>query len=112
MQEHACANVSATEISLSAVRRPGQDNGGCCPAVGSFEGLQACWHVQVAGGHRPAIPVSFPQPLARLITACWAQSPAQRPSAAAVLAELQRMAATGALDAMDARPRGLFSCFG
>lgn len=69
-------------------------------------------HAQVADGHRPAIPAHFPQPLARLIAACWAQSAAQRPSSAAVLAELQRMAATGALDAMDVRPKGLFSCFG
>jgi hypothetical protein len=66
----------------------------------------------VADGYRPGMPRHFPAPLAALIAACWAQSPAERPSCATVLARLETMAATGALDAMDARRRGLFACFG
>lgn len=72
----------------------------------------ACAAAQLAGGFRPGMPKSFPEPLARLIGACWAQSPRQRPSCAAVLQQLEAMQASGALDCMDRRPRGLFACFG
>lgn len=60
------------------------------------------------------MPKSFPEPLARLISACWAQSPADRPSCAEVHQQLELMRDTGALDSMDARSRsgGLFACFG
>lgn len=58
------------------------------------------------------MPRHFPAPLAALVGDCWAQNPAERPSCAAVLARLEAMAATGALEAMDVRTRGLFACFG
>ena len=42
-------------------------------------------------GQRPAIPDDCPPAYAKLLRACWEASPAKRPTAAAVLAKLQRM---------------------
>ena len=68
---------------------------------------------QVAGGYRPSMPKSFPEPLARLIASCWAQRPADRPACAEVQRQLELMRDTCALEGMDARSRGgLFACFG
>ena len=67
--------------------------------------------VQVASGYRMPMPRSFPEPLKRLIGACWAQDAAERPCAASVHAQLALMQETGALQTMDGR-RNSFSCFG
>lgn len=40
--------------------------------------------VQVVGGFRPSMPRHFPQQLVQLIEECWAQDPADRPSAGQV----------------------------
>ena len=45
--------------------------------------------VQVASGYRPNIPSEMPEEIAGIITACWAQEPSDRPSAAEVLVRLQ-----------------------
>ena len=45
--------------------------------------------MQVASGYRPNIPSEMPENIAGIITACWAQEPSERPSAAEVLVRLQ-----------------------
>ncbi|CAK0731673.1 hypothetical protein CVIRNUC_000027 [Coccomyxa viridis] len=48
---------------------------------------------RVASGYRPNIPSEMPEDIASVITACWAQQPSGRPSAAEVLVRLQAVLA-------------------
>jgi hypothetical protein len=58
---------------------------------------------RVARGFRPPIPADWPPRVRALVAACWAGSPAERPTAAAVAAELEAMLGDGTLAEWDAR---------
>ena len=61
-------------------------------------------HAQkVAGGWRPNFPLHMPESIRALISSCWAQSPARRPSMAQVVQQLQEIAKTGIAEEMDAK---------
>jgi hypothetical protein len=47
--------------------------------------------MQVAKGHRPAIPDTFPSALASLVSRCWDEDQDLRPTANEVLAELNEI---------------------
>ena len=47
--------------------------------------------LRVSNGERPALPRSMPLPLRALVAACWAHDPADRPSIAAAVGELDAL---------------------
>jgi hypothetical protein len=62
---------------------------------------------RVAAGFRPEVPRRWPHALRSLITSCWAQEPAARPSFDTVLQVLQEVRHAGAVTAWHGRQLGL-----
>lgn len=60
---------------------------------------------KTARGSRPAIPQDMPEALSNIIQACWHQQSCDRPSAAALLASLEHVQASGVLQELDERRR-------
>ncbi|KXZ45951.1 hypothetical protein GPECTOR_49g535 [Gonium pectorale] len=99
----------ANEVALAATMSRPNDGPGGLPAAATAsgdEGAEAgvmAYVLRRSGGHREPLPSWWPPELRGLISRCWAQDPADRPSFSKIHAELRRMAADGLLADMDAR---------
>jgi hypothetical protein len=52
----------------------------------------------IISGKRPAIPPLVPEPLKKLMVACWVHEPDKRPTFAAIVAELEKPSSQEGVD--------------
>ena len=95
-RDHAARAVADDDCSTTDSSDDGDDSGEpdteAEAAVSSdLPGTPFKIMLRVSNGERPALPRSMPPPLRALVAACWAHDPANRPSIAAAIGELDAL---------------------